>query len=244
MWNPKFIHSIQVFSSALTPFKGHHLILFKEIKERGEPPDFPYSNDEIIERCLLKLTLTAFETTVKLENLSSEHSYYAYMWFIYETVLLFWERFIEDTNFDTSGYFDSLIRKRIIRSPGIGIGYLSLLIARYVNLSEKLMLQIETSKALTPSLSFQQDEERDLVKITGSRDRLCLALLIALELGIACERNGVYLTTLYFRQSLWDFLYFTGLSGLEILRECLCRSERCLFLQGRKFTPNVLLKEP
>jgi len=241
MWKLDFIRSVQIFSLALTPFKGYHLILFNKIREKDDLPSFPYTNNIVVEKCLLKLTATIFGDTIEPKDFSPEHSYYSYMWFIYEVVLLFWERFIDDANFDTSGFFDTLVRNAVMYPPGIGIGYLSLLIARHVDLSNKLLLHIETSKALTPSLPFRGNERKDLAKIAGSEDRLRLALLITRELGIVSKESDLSLSTFHFKQSLWDLLYYNGMSNLEILKECLCRSERCLFIQGRKFTPNVLL---
>jgi len=239
-WDTEFVDAVHKCSLFLSRWKEPCLNLFDRIVEkkyRWKPYDFPFTCNDEIEYGLFGLILYSHAIFSEADiyhdqPLSLIHLYHAFVYFIYRIVLLEWKEFASDANFDTNGYIDLLVREKVMRPPGLGIGYLSLLIAQNIELNSKLLSEIEISRELTPILPYKKNDKADLIKIAGSEDRLRLALLLTRELGLICHKSSVNLTTLDFCDTLWQFLNYNGTIELDIFTECIFQFEKCLSLWG------------
>lgn len=127
--------------------------------------------------------------------------------FIYSVMLSSWLCPIERARFDTAGYLDSIIRERLLNQPGYGICYMFLVVAKIVNLNEKLTELIEEYASFQEFLNFKEDELKGLLLICGSRKRLRLAILLSHEFG-KLEKDYSKKTDIFqIRNFYWNFLW-------------------------------------
>jgi hypothetical protein len=188
-WDPGFIKEVKfndwliINPSLRDPFKPESLIF--PVKDWVNP------NNEM-EILLVNRTIKGFFDEYGVQTsrdvFKGIHAHVTMIKSIIYAMCYLWGGIIKNANFDTSGYLDSLIRTRLMMPPDYGIGYLCLMIASQVKLSQDMLIEIESSRDLTPELSYTPDELAILKRIVRKEIRLRLALCIARELGYICNK--------------------------------------------------------
>ena len=197
--NPSFYH---IINSDITYYTAH---------EWPEPIKLLNSTRRAIEIKLVTQTIQRiFDISGSFSNrgqFRKNHAYKTFIYFVIRLMKVFWGDFIQEANFETSGYFDHLIRTCLIHSPGIGISYLCLKIASKVKLTKIIFNEIECSRHLSPKLPFASEDLKSLLRITNKEIRLRLGLCLAQELGQAAAKLHVEISTLLFDNSIWDLMH-------------------------------------
>jgi len=82
---------------------------------------------------------------------------------------------------EKNGYIDSVVRETVMNRPGWGVGYMSVMIARGVRMSERMREEIEVTRVMNPEVRIEMKGE--MRRICGGEGRMRLALIIANEIG-------------------------------------------------------------
>jgi hypothetical protein len=147
---------------------------------------------------------------------------------IYNLMIFLWSKMAAQASHEYSNYPDFLIRRVLITGCPVGFGYFCLLVAKYVDWNDVLLVELEASKNLCPILPFRRDEKKLLIEITETENRLRLALLLAMEIGRFSDKYSYFLTCELFPRAFINAFEQHGIDKFELLMECLINSKECL----------------
>lgn len=212
-WDHEFVEQVKIYASMFKDWVQINPILknlfyqkhfFFPVKDWINP-------DNDLEILLVNLTIQEFFKEYGVQSdrniFKSVHIYTIVVHCSIQVMQHLWGNIIQKSNFDTSGYIDHLIRSKLIVPPGYGIGFLSLMIASQVELTHNMLMQIETSRDMTPNLNFLPNDLIILNKICRTEQRLRLALCIAQELGHISDKLNVVINTYQFEECMWNIFW-------------------------------------
>lgn len=237
-WSEEIIKSVQLHANKLKSlininYNFHTIIMEdKTIYTNSDWPSLDIIENKLVNRTFQRF-YEIFGIIINKKDINTHNIYESFVEMILHLMNCSWSKYIQESELDTSGYLDYVMRSSLIYPPGIGFSFLCLKIAATVELNPVMIEEIEISRLLNPKLPFSLDDEKSLLLVVTKEDRLRLAMCLANEVGRAASKLKINVNTQYFNMSIWNLLIAikehnnTNVSiDLLLLSECLKYSRK------------------